>query len=105
MLTILPDWVTVEAALGASGAVSGILFSFSLYAPFHMIYMFGVLPIPALLFAILFVAYSLYGMRAQNDNIGHDAHLFGAIAGVAITILLYPNMVAHFLAQITAIFG
>lgn len=93
------------SALGASGAVSGILFSFSLYAPFHMIYMFGVLPIPALLFAILFVAYSLYGMRAQNDNIGHDAHLFGAIAGVAITILLYPNMVAHFLAQITAIFG
>ncbi len=93
------------SALGASGAVSGILFSFCLFEPFEMIYLFAILPIPALLYGVLFVAYSLYGMRAQNDNIGHDAHLFGAIAGVVITILLAPAALSIFLSEISGLLG
>ncbi|MFC6199245.1 rhomboid family intramembrane serine protease [Ponticaulis profundi] len=93
------------AALGASGAVSGVLFSFCLYAPFEMIYFFGIIPIPAILFAVLYVAYSVYGMGARRDNIGHDAHLGGAIGGVLLTILLKPEIVPHFLNEISGLFG
>lgn len=93
------------SALGASGAVSGVLFSFCLYAPFHMIFIFGILPVPAILYAVFFVAYSLYGMRAQNDNIGHDAHLFGAAAGVIVSIILYPSLLSHFIGQISGLMG
>lgn len=93
------------SALGASGAVSGVLFSFCLFAPFTMIYLFAALPIPALLYAVLFVAYSIYGMRAQNDNIGHDAHLFGALGGVVLTIFLDPRALPAFLNQISSLLG
>lgn len=93
------------SALGASGAVSGILFSFCLFAPFTMIYLFAALPIPAILYAVLFVAYSIYGMRAQNDNIGHDAHLFGALGGVVLTIILDPRALPAFLNQISGLLG
>ena len=96
-----PDY----AALGASGAVSGVLFSFCLFAPFEMIYFFGVIPIPAILFAVLYVAYSVYGMGARRDNIGHEAHLGGAIGGVVLTILLEPAILPHFLNEISSLFG
>lgn len=93
------------SALGASGAVSGVLFAFCLFAPFTNIYVFGALPVPAILYAFLFVAYSLYGMKAQNDNIGHDAHLFGAIGGVVLTIILKPEALSRFMGQISGLFG
>ncbi len=92
-------------ALGASGAVSGVLFSFCLFAPFTLVYVFFAIPVPALLYAVLFVLYSLYGMRAQNDNIGHDAHLFGALSGLVITIILFPFALSYFFSQITGVFG
>ncbi len=75
-------------ALGASGAVSGMIFAFVAADPTAMFLVFFIIPMPAWLFAILFVAYSIYGMRAQKDNIGHDAHLSGAITGLIAAILL-----------------
>ena len=92
------------SALGASGAVSGVMFSFCLFAPFHMIYVFGAIPVPAILYAVLFVLYSIYGMGARNDNIGHDAHLGGAIGGIIITIFLRPDVPGRFLDQINGLF-
>ncbi|MAP95837.1 MAG: rhomboid family intramembrane serine protease [Ponticaulis sp.] len=92
------------SALGASGAISGILFSFCLFTPFSMIIVF-VVPVPAILYAILFILYSIYGMGANNDNIGHDAHLSGAIIGVLTTILLVPASLQYFLSQISRFLG
>ena len=92
-------------ALGASGAVSGIIFTFCLFAPFQLLYVFFFLPLPAVVFALLYVAYSIYGMRAARDNIGHDAHLGGALIGIAIAILLHPELLGIFIGQITQALG
>ncbi|MAK60973.1 MAG: rhomboid family intramembrane serine protease [Ponticaulis sp.] len=89
------------SALGASGAVSGIVFSFCLFAPFALIFVFFI-PVPAILYAVLFMLYSLYGMGRNNDNIGHDAHLAGAVIGVVATILVEPRSLAIFIGQITS---
>jgi len=92
------------SALGASGAISGILLSFCLFAPFALIFVFFI-PVPALLYAVLFVLYSVYGMGRNNDNIGHDAHLGGAVIGVVTTILLEPRALPFFINQITSFLG
>jgi membrane associated rhomboid family serine protease len=52
-----------------------------------------VIPIPAYLFGILYLLYSIYGMKAKNDNIGHTAHFGGAIGGYLITLIKYPTLV------------
>jgi membrane associated rhomboid family serine protease len=78
-------------AVGASGAVSGILYSAILLQPGMSLYMFFIpIPIPAYIFGIGYLLYSIYGMRAQNDNIGHDAHFGGAIGGYVITLAMAP---------------
>lgn len=78
-------------AIGASGAVSGIVFSFCLFNPMATFYVFFAIPMPAFLFAILYVFYSAFAMRRQQDNIGHEAHLAGAFAGLISTLLLSPD--------------
>ncbi|MFD2828398.1 rhomboid family intramembrane serine protease [Leeuwenhoekiella polynyae] len=78
-------------AVGASGAVSGILYSAILLNPDMSLYMFFIpVPIPAYIFGIGYLLYSIYGMRANNDNIGHDAHFGGAVGGYVITLLMAP---------------
>ncbi|MCC4214461.1 rhomboid family intramembrane serine protease [Leeuwenhoekiella parthenopeia] len=79
------------SAVGASGAVSGILYSAILLQPDMSLYMFFIpIPIPAYIFGIGYLLYSIYGMRANNDNIGHDAHFGGAVGGYVITLLMAP---------------
>jgi membrane associated rhomboid family serine protease len=82
------------SALGASGAVSGIIYSAIVLDPTMRIY-FG---IPGFIFGIGYLIYSFYGMKKLNDNIGHDAHFGGAVAGVLITLvydfdLVYTNTI------------
>ena len=79
-------------AIGASGAVTGIIYSAILLQPDMMLGLFYVIPIPAYLFGIGYSLYSIYGMKAKNDNIGHTAHFGGAIGGYLITILKEPAM-------------
>ncbi|HWR95014.1 MAG TPA: rhomboid family intramembrane serine protease [Flavobacterium sp.] len=79
-------------AIGASGAVTGIIYSAILLQPDMMLGLFYVIPIPAYLFGIGYLLYSIYGMKAKNDNIGHTAHFGGAIGGYLITILKEPAM-------------
>ncbi|MFQ6603642.1 rhomboid family intramembrane serine protease [Flavobacterium sp. C3NV] len=80
-------------AVGASGAVTGILYSAILLQPDMMLGIFFVIPMPAYLFGILYLLYSIYGMRAKNDNIGHTAHFGGAIGGYLITLVKEPSLI------------
>nr|WP_297458571.1 rhomboid family intramembrane serine protease [uncultured Halomonas sp.] len=94
------------SAVGASGAITGVLFAFCLYAPFEMLYLFFAIPIPAIVFAIGFVAISMVAMKNRGANkvggLAHEAHLGGAIGGVVITILLDPAALTRFLSQLGA---
>ncbi|HET6806990.1 MAG TPA: rhomboid family intramembrane serine protease [Frateuria sp.] len=87
-------------SLGASGAVSAVLFTFVLLAPWSRIIVF-VLPMPAVLYAALYVGYSIYMDRAGRDNINHSAHLWGAAYGVVFTLLIEPRVFTHFLAELS----
>lgn len=79
-------------AIGASGAVTGVLYSSILLAPGMQLNLYFILPIPAYVFGIGYMLYSIYGMKAKNDNIGHVAHFGGAIGGFAITLSREPHM-------------
>jgi membrane associated rhomboid family serine protease len=80
-------------AIGASGAVTGILYSAILLQPDMSLYLFFIpIPIPAYVFGIGYLLYSIYGMKAKRDNIGHTAHFGGAIGGYLITLVKEPHM-------------
>lgn len=87
-------------AVGASGAVSAVIFSFILVAPLEKILFFMVLPIPAFIYGILYLIYSQYMANKASDNIGHDAHFFGAVFGFVFTGLLRPELFTNFMNQI-----
>ena len=86
-------------SLGASGAISAVLFSYILFKPLTII---GVMfiPMPAILFAVVYLAYSWYMAKNAKDNIGHDAHFFGAITGLIFTLIFVPGIVPHFLSSL-----
>lgn len=75
-------------AIGASGAVMGVVFSAILLDPDATINFF----IPAYIYGIFYLLYSIYGIRAKNDNIGHTAHFGGAIGGYAVTLTRMPEL-------------
>lgn len=80
-------------AVGASGAVTGILYSAILLQPDMSLFFFFIpIPIPAYIFGIGYLLYSIYGMKSRNDNIGHTAHFGGAIGGYLITLFKEPQM-------------
>ncbi len=88
-------------AIGASGAVTGILYSAILIDPSMSLYLFFIpIPIPAYLFGIGYLLYSIYGMKAKNDNIGHTAHFGGAIGGYLITLAKEPMMIVDNTAMV-----
>lgn len=86
-------------SLGASGAVSAVLFAFILIQPWATILVWFV-PMPAILYAIGYVAYSIYQDRRNADNINHSAHLWGAAYGIAFTVVAAPQVISYFLEQL-----
>ncbi len=83
-------------AIGASGAVTGVLYSAILFEPDMGLYLFFIpIAIPAYIFGICYLLYSIYGMKAKNDNIGHTAHFGGAIGGFLITLAKEPQMLTE----------
>jgi membrane associated rhomboid family serine protease len=86
-------------SLGASGAVSAVLFAYILIKPWSMILVFA-FPVPAIVFALLYLGYTIYMGRRQTDRINHSAHLWGAVYGIVFTIALEPRVVLHFLDQL-----
>lgn len=88
-------------ALGASGAVSALFFAGMLYFPEAKVaLLFLPIPMPWPVFAVLFLALSIYGARKKWDNVAHDVHIYGAISGLLITLALDPGSISgllHFL--------
>lgn len=98
------------AAVGASGAISGVLFAFCLYFPLRMLGVMLVIPMPAILFAVLYVVVSIYAIgrsqRGVPGGIAHEAHLGGALGGVLLTILIdYPRPINAFLHEMRSLLG
>ena len=84
------------SSVGASGAVSGIIFAaIALFPGMKMGFFFLPLSIPAWLFGVLYIAFSIYGIKSKRDNIGHEAHLGGALVGMAMALLIYPAAFAE----------
>lgn len=92
-------------ALGASGGVSSVVFAFIMFQPTAKMSVFPLPPIiPAWIFGILYLVYSRYMAQRQSDNIGHTAHMWGALWGVVFMILTYPSIVQHFIQAIAGSF-
>jgi len=90
------------SSLGASGAVSGVIFSAIIYNPVGLMgIMFLPIQIYAFVFGILYLIYCNYASKHARDNINHDAHMFGALSGLLITIVLHPHVVHDFINQIS----
>jgi len=91
-------------SLGASGAISAVIFSYILFNPLaRMGLMFLPIPIPAILFGALYLVYCVYASRRASDNINHDAHFYGAISGIGITIIVNHHVIEIFLHQLAGI--
>jgi len=83
------------SAVGASGAVCGIIFASIALFPGMGIQLFGLpVSIPSWLYGVGFVLGSIYGIRSKRDNIGHEAHLGGALVGLAVAIIMQPSALA-----------
>lgn len=89
--------------LGASGAVSAVIFSSILYNPINSSIgiMFIPIGIPAVIFGVLYLIYCSYASKHARDNVNHDAHLFGALSGLLITIILHPDVINVFWGQVS----
>ncbi len=87
-------------SLGASGAVSAVLFAFILLQPWAMILVFFV-PLPAIVYALLYIGYSIWMDRARKDNVNHSAHLWGAAFGVMFMLIMEPRVLGVFLERVT----
>ncbi len=85
------------AALGASGGVSAVVFAVIIFEPWQNLYLYGVVAIPQIIAGVLYVAYSWYQDRRAADNIGHMAHLTGAIWGFVFTALMEPRLFSRFI--------
>ncbi|MGZ3752690.1 MAG: rhomboid family intramembrane serine protease [Mucilaginibacter sp.] len=89
-------------SLGASGAVSAVIFGAILFDPLNPIYIMLIpIPIYGVVFAVLYLVYCNYASKHARDNVNHDAHLFGALSGLMITIILHHQVLPEFIQIIT----
>lgn len=105
VVSILPTYLKHQKdpnyrSLGASGAVSAVLFAYILIDPWAMIGVFFI-PMPAIVFAVLYIAYSIWMDKRGGDNINHGAHLAGAAYGVLFLIAMEPRVLTHFLEALS----
>jgi len=92
-------------AVGASGAVSAVVFSSIILMPTAKLFLFFIpIPIPAVIFGVLYLIYSAYQGKKGRDNVGHNAHFWGAVYGIIFTIALKPKLAILFLEQLKELF-
>ncbi|MHA6248611.1 rhomboid family intramembrane serine protease [Pontibacter sp. CAU 1760] len=87
-------------ALGASGGVAAVVFSSILFYPTQDICLYGLLCIPGFILGVLYVMYSYFSGKKMGDNINHDAHLYGAVYGFVLSLILVPAALPSFVQQI-----
>jgi membrane associated rhomboid family serine protease len=90
-------------SIGASGATSGIVFSYILFRPLSMLELYFFIPIPAILFGVLYLWYSHWASNKRLDNIDHDAHFYGAVAGFLFTAFMKKELILDFFNQLSSI--
>ncbi len=100
VVSILPTYMKnignpAYRSLGASGGVSAVLFAFVLLQPWATIHVFFI-PCPAIIYAVIFITYSIYMDRQSSDNINHSAHLWGAAYGVLFLLAMEPRLIGAF---------
>ena len=88
------------AAVGASGAISGLVFIFILFNPWAKLYLYFILPIPGIVAGILYLVYSVWASKNSRDGIDHYAHFYGAIWGVILMILIQPEVLNQFIIRL-----
>jgi membrane associated rhomboid family serine protease len=104
LVSVLPSYLRHRndpdyRSLGASGAVSAVLFAFILLQPWALIFVFF-LPVPAIIYAAIYVGYSIWAERRGGDNINHSAHLWGAGYGVLFSIIMEPRIAGLFFSRL-----
>ncbi len=104
VIAILPTYIQHRhdpryRSLGASGAVSAVLFTYILLQPWSLILVFF-LPVPAIVYAVLYVGYSIWMDKHGQDNVNHSAHLWGAAYGVVFALLVEPSVFGSFLQRL-----
>lgn len=92
------------SSVGASGSISGIMFAYVLFYPWQDLYLYGFIPIPGIVAGGLYLWYSSYAAKKEGGRIDHNAHLYGALAGLIFTIVVYPPIIPQFLEQLLSVF-
>jgi membrane associated rhomboid family serine protease len=87
-------------AVGASGAVSAVIFFFIFFNPWEMLYFYGILPIPGIIMGVLYLIYSQVMSRRGTDNINHDAHLVGALFGFIFPLIINYRLIGYFVDKL-----
>lgn len=88
-------------AVGASGAVSAVLFSFIFFNPWELLYIYGIIPVPGIIMGVLYLIYSHYMSKRESDNVNHDAHISGAIYGFVFPLFIDFRLIHYFFQQLT----
>jgi membrane associated rhomboid family serine protease len=89
-------------AVGASGAVSAVVFTSIFFEPWAKIYFFAIIPVPGIIFGILYLWYSHYMSKKNSDNINHDAHFIGAVYGLVFPLLISPKLFFYFISKLVS---
>ena len=87
-------------AIGASGAVSAVVFASIFFAPYNMLYLYFAIPIPGVVFGIVYLIYSKMMSQKNVDNVGHDAHFWGAVYGFIFPIIYKPSLFIDFIHKL-----
>jgi membrane associated rhomboid family serine protease len=88
-------------AVGASGAVSAMLFFFIFFNPWELLYFYGILPVPGIIMGVIYLIYSHYMSRRESDNVNHDAHISGAVFGFIFPLLIDYRLIHIFIDRLT----
>lgn len=87
-------------SLGASGGVSALVLAFILFDPIRDLCLYAIICLPGYILGAIFIVYSIIMGKRGRDNINHDAHLWGAVYGVAFVLILRPSTIQTFLYAI-----
>ena len=106
MMSVIPTYNNHKEnpgynGLGASGAVSAVVFAYVIFDPIRPLWLFGIIKMPGILFGLLYLFYSYYMGKKGGDNINHSAHMWGAIYGLVFTIVMKPSLILDFFEKLT----